>query len=249
MAPIIDIVRHGQALHNALNDNFIRDPGLTEKGIAQSRELCNKYKYRYQVTYVISSPMRRAIQTTIHGFEPLFFPAADPKTGHRSEGKRIILVPELQESSARPSDTGSPAEELEYEFGRDLVDTRFLSDGWWNKDASKSFGPDPEKLAVRAQKARLYIRSLAREVAARYPNEGENTRIVVVTHSAFVKLLIVGEPVFGNAELMSCSFVDLYGDDDEALMAPVVAGLADQGQTPPAQLPVDEDNVHDHVAI
>jgi len=240
MAPIIDIVRHGEALHNALKDNFIRDPALTEKGVAQSRELCNTYKYRYQVAHVISSPMRRAIQTTIHGFEPLFF------TGENR--MRIVLVPELQESSARPSDTGSPAEELEYEFGDDLVDTCFLSDGWWNKDASKSFGPDPEKLALRAQKARLYIRSLARSVAAQYPNEGENTRIVVVTHSAFVKLLILGEPVFGNAELMSCRFVDLHGDDDRALME-LVVGIADQGATPPTQMPVDEDNVFDHIAI
>ncbi|KAI1814864.1 histidine phosphatase superfamily [Poronia punctata] len=200
MSPIIDIVRHGEARHNVeKNGSYLRDPSLTPNGVNQCRALCNNYRNFSQVAHIISSPMRRAIETTVIAFEPLIL-----------QGARITLIPELQETSARPSDIGSPKHSLAAEFGG-CVDMGFLTEDWYKKDASSSFGSDPEKLALRAQKARLYIREVARSVP-------ENAHIVVVTHSAFVKLLIQGNPKFGNAEMMSCRFVDLHGDDDDAVL-------------------------------
>ncbi|KAI2629467.1 histidine phosphatase superfamily [Xylaria nigripes] len=200
MAPIIDIVRHGESRHNVeKNGDQLRDPSLTAKGLQQCEHLREVYPYMDQATHIISSPMRRTIYTSKIGFSPLV-----------SSGKRIVLLPQLQESSARPSDTGSPHEDLEAEFG-DCIDTVHLYEGWWHKEASSFYGHDPVKIAERARVARLYIRDVARSA-------GENDHIVVVTHRSFVQLLIQGATPFRNAEFRSCRFVDLDGDDDQAVL-------------------------------
>ncbi|KAI0397567.1 histidine phosphatase superfamily [Xylariaceae sp. FL0594] len=268
---IIEIVRHAEALHNALNDNMIRDPRLTANGIAQARALCDSYQQRsmQEVARVVSSPMRRAIMTAIHGFRPILAPSYSfrPTAAAITEkGKlRLLLVPELQESSARPSDTGSPPSELFNEFGPAVLDARRLGsdeDGWWHKDASTTFGPDPHKLVLRANKARLIIRDIAREVVAEAQSEGEGgklenvtKRVVVVTHSAFVRYMVLGEPELGNAEVLSCRFLNLFGDDErDALLAPILHNNSEEGQgpgeegpgprsaTPGTQLACDDDD-------
>ncbi|KAI1159224.1 histidine phosphatase superfamily [Nemania serpens] len=199
MAPVIDIVRHAEARHN-VEGNHIRDPSLTDKGVAQAEGLQKMYPHMDQVGALISSPLRRAIQTTCVAFEPLVMQKAIP----------ILLVPNLQEASARPSDTGSPWQELDEEFGL-WVDLDLLYEGEWYKDTTGTYGPDPQRVAERARKARVYIRELAR-------NFDDDEHIVVVTHSQFVRVLIEGQPDFGNAEFRSCQFADLLGDDDQAIL-------------------------------
>ncbi|KAI0436915.1 histidine phosphatase superfamily [Xylaria telfairii] len=200
----INIVRHAQSRHNVeVNGDEIRDPSLTAEGMQQAKALGNTFPYTQRVRHVISSPMRRAIQTGLLAFDPLI-----------KQGVKIILAPDLQESSARPSDIGSPAPELREEFG-DAIDTKFLSDGWFSKDASASYGGrDQKKVAERARRARLYIRSIAKTLS-------DGDHILVVAHSGFVKHLIQGAPSLGNAEFRSCQFVDLLGDDEQAILVEV----------------------------
>ena len=72
---VIHIVRHAEGYHNINKDyksprNF--DAELTEFGIEQCKELSQKLKEkRLDVECIISSPMRRALQTAYHSFEHL----------------------------------------------------------------------------------------------------------------------------------------------------------------------------------
>ncbi|KAI0869623.1 histidine phosphatase superfamily [Hypoxylon argillaceum] len=205
MPPTIDIVRHAQSRHNVEpNGDQLRDPSITATGADQAAALGSQFPFMKQVKRVISSPMRRAVQTALIAFEPHI----------REQGLDIVLLGDLQEASARPSDTGSPPRELREEFGS-IVNVEFLADDWWFKDASASYGSrDQAKVADRARKARLYIRNVAKTMS-------DDDHIVVVAHSGFVRHLIQGAPKFGNAEFRPCQFVDLFGDDDQALLAEV----------------------------
>ncbi|KAI0405680.1 histidine phosphatase superfamily [Xylaria palmicola] len=208
MSPIVHIVRHGESRHNVeVNGDALRDPSLTATGAEQAVALGLGFPHTASVSLFISSPMRRAIQTALLAFGHLM-PAQDA---------RLALVPELQESSARPSDTGSPPAELLAEFGDKVVDTSLLADDWFLKDASTSYGArDQAKVAERARLARLHIRGLAQGLA-------DDEHIVVVAHSGFIKHLIQGAPKFKNAEERPCRFVDVHGDDDQALLAEIEA--------------------------
>lgn len=210
MPPTIDIVRHAQSRHNVEpNGDALRDPSLTVTGEDQAKALGSTFPYMRQVRRVISSPMRRAVQTALRAFGPII----------QERSFKIVLVPELQEASARPSDTGSPPIELREEFGV-VVNTEFLADDWWFKDASASYGArDQARVAERARKARLYIRSVAKTL-------NDDDHVVVVAHSGFIKHLIEGAPRFGNAEFRPCQFVDLFGNDDQALLVEVEASAS-----------------------
>ncbi|KAI1131407.1 histidine phosphatase superfamily [Nemania abortiva] len=202
MPVTIDIVRHAESRHNVEhNGDALRDPSLTEAGTRQAVALGATFPYTTQVRRLISSPMRRAIQTGLLAFGSVV----------EEKHLEVVLVPELQEASARPSDTGSPPLELREEFAN-VLNLDFLSHDWWHKDASSSYGSrDQGKVAEKARQARLYIRSVARTL-----NDGDH--IVVVAHSGFIKHLIQGAPKFGNAEFRSCKFVDLLGHDEQALL-------------------------------
>ncbi|KAI0104676.1 histidine phosphatase superfamily [Nemania sp. FL0031] len=205
MPPTIDIIRHAESQHNVeVNGDMLRDPSLTFTGTHQAMMLGSTYPYKGKVREIISSPMRRAIQTGLIAFGSIM----------EQEDLTLVLVPELQETSARPSDTGSPASELREEFG-DVLDLSFLAEGWWYEDASTTYGSrDQTKIAEKARQARRFIRETA-------VNLGNDDHIVVVAHSGFIKHLIHGAPSFGNAEFRSCQFIDLFGHDDDAVLVEV----------------------------
>ena len=204
MSPTIHFVRHAESEHNVLPDgDNIHDPHLTAKGEGQARALSSTFTNMSQVVSVISSPMRRTIQTTLFG------------CGRAIQwNTRVVLLGDLQECSMRPSDVGSPPSALIAEFG-DVIDTHLLSDNWFSEDASNSYGSrDQKRIAERARKARLYIRSVAKGL-----RDGDH--VVVVTHSGFLRHLIHGAPKFKNAEVRACRFVDLAGTDDQAVIVEI----------------------------
>ncbi|RWA04348.1 hypothetical protein EKO27_g10755, partial [Xylaria grammica] len=64
MAPVIHLVRHAQGYHNLSRENqWIRDPDLTELGKAQCAELCKKFPYHDKITHLVASPIRRTLFT------------------------------------------------------------------------------------------------------------------------------------------------------------------------------------------
>lgn len=69
---------------------------------------------------LVSSPLRRALQTTLIGFRP-----------EVQRGLKVVALPDVQETSDLPCDTGSDVIALEKEFGKDgNVDLGLLSEGW-----------------------------------------------------------------------------------------------------------------------
>ncbi|KAI8946617.1 histidine phosphatase superfamily, partial [Xylaria longipes] len=105
MAPVIDVIRHAQSTHNTTRNSYVRDPNLTTEGEWQAYRFGRCYAFMGRISHVVSSPMRRAIRTSLIAFEDVLL-----------EGKKVILLPELQETGVRPSDTGQPPAALETAF-------------------------------------------------------------------------------------------------------------------------------------
>ncbi|KAI1363623.1 histidine phosphatase superfamily [Xylaria arbuscula] len=201
----IHFVRHAESRHNVEPEgDRIPDPHLTPTGENQAKALSSKFTNNAQIQAIISSPMRRTIQTTLLGFGPAI-----------KDDTRIVLHSDLQECSSKPSDSGSPVSELVAEFGT-MLNTKLLSEYWYSEGASESYGArDQKKVAERARRARLYIRNVAKALS-------EQDHIIVVTHSGFLRHLIHGAPKFKNAEIRACQFVDVQGVDDQAVIVEIL---------------------------
>ncbi|BDD61334.1 hypothetical protein MAP00_006382 [Monascus purpureus] len=166
MPPIIHCVRHAQAIHNlSVANHVIPDPILTDLGNEQCRKLREKFPYHSDVELVVSSPLRRTIATSLQGFEPVF---------QSREGLKLIVHPDLQETSDVPCDTGSNPEVLreEIEKGGLPVDLGLLFDGWNSKKGP--YAPTNKEIKNRARAARRWLKARPEKV------------IVVVTHGGFL---------------------------------------------------------------
>ncbi|KAJ3499463.1 hypothetical protein NLG97_g306 [Lecanicillium saksenae] len=203
MPATIHLVRHAQGYHNLSKDNEkIPDPDITLLGEKQCDELRALFPQHDKITHIVSSPLRRALQTSIRAFgHDHLFP--------------IIALEDLQEVSDAPSDTGSKVAVLRSEFG-DKVDLRHVTEHWTDKTACSEFQADLTKLETRARRARLWLRELARRPGADH--------IVVVAHGDYLHFLTdewEGVPdldfyVWKNAEYRSYQFKDVHNDDDNA---------------------------------
>ncbi|KAI1159105.1 histidine phosphatase superfamily [Nemania serpens] len=207
--PIIDIVRHGEGQNN-VSGHDILDPGLTRTGKKQCGDLQDSYPYMDRVRFIVSSPLRRTIHTAYIGFSGAI----------SNDLPHVVLLPELQENSARPGDTGSPLSTLIDEFGFRIDTSELRSETWYHKGPGTPYFPSLAKIEERARVARVWIRNRAREL-----NDGD--RLVVVTHGAFAHFLVQdfaglrvarGSGVWLNAGFRSFKFVDLQGTDPDAAL-------------------------------
>lgn len=165
MAPRLHLVRHAQGLHNLCDANTkIPDPDLTPLGEKQCSELQKKFPHHHGVDLIVSSPIRRTLYTALLSFEN------DIKTKQLA----IIALPELQETSDLPCDTGSPPSKLANEFANHNIDLTHVHEGWNVKTGKWS--PDKEAITKRAQEAREWL--------AQRPEK----EIVVVTHGSYRSL-------------------------------------------------------------
>ncbi|KAI1475108.1 histidine phosphatase superfamily [Daldinia eschscholtzii] len=176
MAPIIDIVRHAQALHN-IQGGHIRDPELTSQGLIESRYLSDRFPYGHNVTHILSSPLRRAVTTALIGIVP----TVDRRI-------KVQLFPELQEVNASPSSTGIPKSELatHYTVNKHRLDMSLLSEDWYHKGSNTRYAPSISKVDARARAARMYLWRLARYA---FEAGDDNAHIVAVTHGEFAHWL------------------------------------------------------------
>ena len=182
MASTIYLVRHAESEHNISKDFSQLDPPLTPLGYAQAAHLASTFPHPERIAVVITSPLRRAIQTSLTGFRHVldrrYF---DQASGHGVEhGIALTLEPGLQERSAMPCDTGSERHELEKEFRN--LDLAQLSENWQAKEGQ--YAADDDSVTLRATKMRERFRQLT--VALRGK---ERTDIVVITHGVFMKFL------------------------------------------------------------
>jgi len=107
-ASTIYLVRHAESEHNVTKDFSTRDPGLTELGFTQASALATDsvFPALSSVGVIVSSPLRRTIETTLAGFRDII----------EGGGAKLILDPDLQERSELPCDTGSSVGELTERF-------------------------------------------------------------------------------------------------------------------------------------
>ena len=206
---ILTLVRHAQGYHNLSHANEkLPDPDLTPLGESQCRALSTAFPSPEKITHLVASPLRRTLYTCL-----LSFPDAV------SRGLTVLAVPELQENSRSPCDTGSDPSKLQAEFEKgpfaDTVDLSRVHEGWNSKTGRWS--PDKAALEARARDARLILRDIAQE-------SDEDKEIIIVTHGAFLHYFTENwegfDPARGtawlNTEFRSYEFVDPAGGDPNA---------------------------------
>ncbi|KEQ91143.1 hypothetical protein AUEXF2481DRAFT_510828 [Aureobasidium subglaciale EXF-2481] len=109
MSPTVILIRHGQALHNINQEWEIPDPELSELGQQQCRTLEQHLRQHLpladKVERIITSPMRRTLETTTLGLDWLI------KRGIPVEASAL-----WQENSNKPCDSGSPLSSVTHDF-------------------------------------------------------------------------------------------------------------------------------------
>ncbi|KAJ5522796.1 phosphoglycerate mutase family protein-like protein [Penicillium frequentans] len=100
MPPTLYVIRHAQGEHNVNDSHHLRDALLTETGKAQCTELQEKFPFLQDVEVILSSPLRRAVQTAAYTFAPELEKRQVP----------VVLVPKAQEISSLACDIGLDAE-------------------------------------------------------------------------------------------------------------------------------------------
>lgn len=139
----------------------MHDPSLTPFGEEQCRELAQRFPYHKEMELLVTSPIRRTIYTTLLAFE------SDIK-----RGISVIALPEAQEVSDLPCDTGSDLEVLKKEMEGKPVDLSLVHEGWNNNKGK--WGTAVDVIEERAKEARQWLK-------ARPEKE-----IVLVTHGGFL---------------------------------------------------------------
>lgn len=212
MPATIHLVRHAQGHHNLPREeggpdpHMIPDPELTELGKQQCADLCASFPHHDKITHLVASPFRRTVYTALLSFKP-----------EVDAGKAVKALPEIQEISSLPCDTGSPPDALAAEFDSSQLDLALVKDGWNDKAPGSPFAPQISKLQARSRAARVWLRDLAAQA-------GGDPHIAVVTHGGILHFLtqdwdgMSKEAGTGwkNTEWRSYEFVDASGQDADA---------------------------------
>jgi broad specificity phosphatase PhoE len=162
MAAQIHLVRHAEAVHNATKDKNIVDPPLTEYGVQQSLLLRQTFPHHDKVGVVLTSPLRRGIQTALGGF------------GHLAEqGIPLTIYPDIQPRNSKNSDYGTDREVLETEFP--ALDFSVLNNVWPKRDGI--YADEEPAIQESGKRIRKHLAELIQQ------SEGKEKRdIVLVTH-------------------------------------------------------------------
>ncbi|PSN62118.1 phosphoglycerate mutase-like protein [Corynespora cassiicola Philippines] len=206
MAPRIHLIRHAQGFHNLNAANHaIIDPGLTPLGLEQCATLAKNFPYHGRVTKIVSSSMKRTIQTAYYSLKPTI------------ESKNLVIIasPLFQEVGHAPCDTGSDAEVLAKMMREENipVDAALVEDGWNNKHPSTKWANNSFKVSSRAREARIYIRDIVKEMIKR----GDDSDVAIVSHGGFIHHFTEDwedtadhdSVSFGNTEYRTYEFVQL----------------------------------------
>lgn len=164
MAPTtIYCIRHGQAWHNLhVANHAIRDPSLTSWGEHQCHELSSNFPHKTEIDLIVASPIVRTLNTALLTFEDVI----------KSKNLKVLALPELQETSDLPCDTGIPPEELAKKFEGQPVDLSLVKPGWESKQGK--FATTAVAIEARAREARQWVAARPEKV------------VVVVTHGSCI---------------------------------------------------------------
>ncbi|KAJ7137950.1 phosphoglycerate mutase-like protein [Mycena epipterygia] len=126
----IHILRHGQAIHNVQRGYPLRDPPLTDQGLAEASAV----PINFQPDLIICSPMDRTIQTALAAFPDLLLP---------SSKIRVEIWPDLREAHDAICNKGVPRAKLAAKFP--AIDFSLCREEWDYEDHS-------DEVAIRRAK-------------------------------------------------------------------------------------------------
>lgn len=182
MSRKIILVRHAQGLHNVTNDISIHDPELTLLGEEQSVRLAERNPGIdfTSVGYIYTSPLKRAIHTTLLAF----INVADKsfyleREGNKSDGAEVILEPLLQEIGDEPANSGSDVAVLK-KLWPNLNFNPLRNPSWPHK--TDLFSPTSAR-----SRAMAFLKVL--ETQSNQLSVGGKKDIVVVSHGGFIQAL------------------------------------------------------------
>jgi broad specificity phosphatase PhoE len=147
-------------VHNVDKDFNRLGPEMTTIGRQQAQLLGPTFPYSNQVGLIITSTLRRTVQTAILSFSKVLgkrYYAKDSENG--IEGSvELLLDPDLQERSALPCDAGSDRGALE----RALPDLDFSTLPAGRTGKKGFYAADDEAVEERAEKVRGELRKQLR---------------------------------------------------------------------------------------
>ena len=164
----VHVIRHAQGYHNVNPANHcMPDPRLTPFGVNQCKSLSTSFPIppSSTSTLIVASPLKRTLYTALFTFPDVI----------KNRKLAILALPEVQETSDLPCDTGSKLAELKREFQGQAVDLSLVEkagDSWCSKKGRWS--PMAEAIQKRAREAREWVWSREEEV------------VVLVTHGGFL---------------------------------------------------------------
>ncbi|KIX96344.1 uncharacterized protein Z520_08122 [Fonsecaea multimorphosa CBS 102226] len=183
--PQIHLVRHAQGFHN-LGSEFhsLPDPRLTPLGESQCatlRELHFPPERQQSLSLITASPLTRTLHTALLSFSPALKSDAKCKP-------TILAIPDAQETSDYPCDTGSDIDVLRSFCAEQNwpVDLSLLTPSWNVKTLNNRYSPASQAIKTRARDCRRLLRQKARELAE---SGDEDVQIVLVTHGGYLHYL------------------------------------------------------------
>lgn len=193
MPTTIHCIRHAQGYHNlGVEFHSLLDPRLTPHGEKQCADLQNAFfqpTVQKQISLIAASPLTRTLHTAYLTFQPLLDPThASHITSTNTPTTRtpqILALPDAQETSDFPCDTGSSPSVLSASVSEQgwPVGLSLLSDSWTTKSLGTRYSPHSDAIKNRARATRVQLRAKARELVAAGI---ENPQIVLVTHGGFL---------------------------------------------------------------
>jgi broad specificity phosphatase PhoE len=180
----IHLVRHAESEHNVNKDWSMPDPPLTSHGLEQASDLARKFPHQNEVAIILTSPLRRTIQTALGGFSHILdkrcaIPESNPGI---DRGARLIIYPDIQPRADRPCDNGSKRDVLEREFPG--LDFSSLKDGWEKKEGA--YADTDEAVSERGNNVRHYLAGMVEGL------KGKARRDIVLVGHGVVKDFVAG---------------------------------------------------------
>lgn len=235
MAPTVLCVRHAQGFHN-LGPEFhsLPDPKLTELGEGQCATLRDSNLIdQKKISLITASPLTRTIHTAFLSFRPAL------EGGHCKPS--IIALPDTQETSDFPCDTGSDVDVLRKRCEEEKwpVDLSRLTSDWNVKTLNSRYSPAGDAVQTRATAARRQVRELLKRLVDAGDSDAQ---IVLVTHGGYLhyftddwedsnKHLGTG---WMNTEARSYTYrTGVDSTDEEAALVETVESRARRGKETP----------------
>ncbi|XXG98356.1 carboxy methyl transferase for protein phosphatase 2A [Hypoxylon texense] len=198
------LTRHAQAEHNVDLDYSIPDAPLTPLGKKQAASLSRQIPdLQKEADLIVSSPLRRTLQTTTLGWAPAIERLGGPRN--------VVLLPQAQECNALPCDTGSSREALAADPEFAVFDLDPLTPDWNSKEGV--WAASEAALARRARAVRQFLR-------------GRPERSVVLVAHGDILRRITARPETGprsgypwkNAEVRIFEFDPAYVDAEDCFL-------------------------------